>query len=193
MLTSLLIYAFVSSFTPGPNNIMALVFANTYGFKKTVRFCLGVGTGFFILLLVSSFFNVLLQNFIPKIEIFMSIIGAAYLLYLAFIILKSSGSIDDESGGKYNRFTAGVLLQFINPKAILYAVTAIGTFVLPYYSNYITIFLFSVLLAAIGFLSTFSWSLFGSVFKNLLEAYQKPFNIIMALLLVYSAITILIR
>lgn len=106
MLTSLLIYAFVSSFTPAPNNIMALVFANTYGFKRTVRFCLGVGTGFFILLLMSSFFNVLLHNFIPKIETFMSIVGAIYLLYLAYIILKSKIDGDDASGGKYNSFIA---------------------------------------------------------------------------------------
>lgn len=191
MLTSLLIYAFVSSFTPGPNNIMALVFANTYGFKRTVRFCLGVGTGFFILLLLSSFFNVLLHNFIPKIETFMSLVGATYLLYLAYIILKSKSDGDDASGGKYNSFTAGVLLQFINPKGVLYAVTAIGSFVLPYYNTNTELFLYVVTLAIIGFMGTFSWSIFGSVFKKLLATYRTQFNIVMALLLVYSAGTIL--
>lgn len=40
-LLSMLLYAFVSSFTPGPNNIMAMLLANKYGFKKTFRFCLG--------------------------------------------------------------------------------------------------------------------------------------------------------
>lgn len=193
MLTSLLIYAFVSSFTPGPNNIMALVFANTYGFKKTIRFCLGVATGFFILLLFSSFFNVLLHNFIPKIELFMSIVGAAYLVYLAFIILKSTGIQEDASGGKYNSFIAGTLLQFVNPKGILYAVTAIGTFVLPYHSSYTALLSYSILLALIGFLSSMSWSLFGSLFKRVLIRYELQFNIGMAILLVYSAATILLR
>lgn len=192
MFTSLLIYAFVSSFTPGPNNIMALVFANTYGFKRTICFCFGVSVGFFILLLLSSFFNVLLHNFIPKIETFMAIIGAAYLLYLAFIIVKSTGIKEDASGGKYNGFIAGTLLQFVNPKGILYAVTAIGTFVLPYYSTYTALFLFSILLAFIGLLSSMSWSLFGSLFKKVITRYELQFNVIMALLLVYSAITILV-
>lgn len=192
MFTSLLIYAFVSSFTPGPNNIMALVFANTYGFKRTIRFCLGVSVGFFILLLFSSFFNILLHNFIPKIEIFMAIIGATYLLYLAFIIIKSTGIKEDSSGGKYNSFIAGTLLQFINPKGILYAVTAIGTFVLPYYSTYTSLLLFSILLAFIGFLSSMSWSMFGSIFQKVLNRYELQFNIVMALLLVYSAVTILV-
>lgn len=189
---SLLIYAFVSSFTPGPNNIMALVFANTYGFKKTARFCLGVGTGFFILLLMSSFFNLLLHNFIPKIEFFMAIIGAAYLLYLAFIILKSTDNGENSSGGKYNRFLAGVLLQFINPKGILYALTAIGTFVLPYQSTNVSLFFYSFMLAIIGFMGTFSWSIFGSLFKKFIAQYRMPFNIVMALLLVYSAVSILV-
>ncbi len=191
MLTPLLIYAFVSSFTPGPNNIMALVFANTYGFQRTIRFCLGVGTGFFILLLFSSFFNVLLHNFIPKIETFMTIVGSTYLLYLAFIILKSTGSKEDSSGGKYNSFIAGTLLQFINPKGVLYAITVIGTFILPYYSTYTSLFFYSILLAIIGFLGTVSWSIFGSLFKKLLTRYEMQFNIVMALLLVYSATTIL--
>lgn len=191
MMSPLLIYAFVSSFTPGPNNIMALVFANTYGFQRTVRFCLGVGSGFFILLLMSSFFNVLLHNFIPKIETAMAIIGAAYLVYLAFIILKSTGAKDDTTGGKYNSFLAGTLLQFINPKGVLYAITVIGTFVLPYHNTYSSLFAFSVLLAIIGFFGTFSWSIFGSIFKKVLARYEWQFNVVMALLLLYSATTIL--
>lgn len=169
---------------------MALVFANTYGFRRTIRFCLGVGTGFFTLLLASSFFNVLLHNFIPKIEFFMSIVGTVYLLYLAFIILKSKNSNEDSSGGKYNSFTAGVLLQFINPKGILYAVTAVGAFVLPHYRSNVELFLYVIMLAVIGFMGTFSWSLVGSFFKKLLALYRKQFNIVMALLLVYSAATI---
>lgn len=191
-IVSLLIYAFVSSFTPGPNNIMSMLFANKYGFKKTVRFCLGVGTGFFILLLMSSFFNILLHNFIPKIEFAMAIIGAAYMLYLAYIILKSKGDDDDPNGGKYNSFLAGVLLQFVNPKGILYAITAIGTFVIPYQATNSSLLFYSVILGIIGFSGTFSWSIFGSLFKKFLAKYRNPFNIVMALLLVYSAVSILV-
>lgn len=122
----------------------------------------------------------------------MAIIGATYLLYLAFIIIKSTGIKEDSSGGKYNSFIAGTLLQFINPKGILYAVTAIGTFVLPYYSTYTSLLLFSILLAFIGFLSSMSWSMFGSIFQKVLNRYELQFNIVMALLLVYSAVTILV-
>ena len=192
-LLSLLIYAFVASFTPGPNNIMAMLFANKYGFKRTIRFCLGVGTGFFVILLLSSYFNLLLKNFIPKIEFFMAILGAGYMLYLALLIIKSKDSGDDTNGDKYNSFLAGMLLQFVNPKGILYSITAISTFVIPYHTSNSSLFFFSVLLAVIGFIGTFSWNVFGSVFKRFLSKYRSPFNIIMALLLVYSAVSILLN
>jgi len=54
---SMLLYAFISSFTPGPNNIMAMLFANKYGFKQTLRFCLGVGAGFFVIIVMSCFLD----------------------------------------------------------------------------------------------------------------------------------------
>ncbi len=63
---SFLLYVFVTSFTPGPNNIMAMLFANKYGLKKTLKFCVGVGAGFLIVMLLCSYLNLLLKNSIPK-------------------------------------------------------------------------------------------------------------------------------
>lgn len=191
-LFSLLLYAFVSSFTPGPNNIMAMLFANKYGFKKTFRFCLGVGVGFFVILILSAYFNLLLHSVIPKIEFLLKLIGAAYLLYLAIKIVTSKNNSNDSDGGNNNSFFVGVVLQFINPKAILYGITAMSTFVLPYNSSHFSLLLYSLLLAAIAILSTSSWSMFGSIFKEFISKYKSQFNIVMALLLVYSAITIII-
>lgn len=191
-LFSLLLYAFVSSFTPGPNNIMAMLFANKYGFKKTFKFCLGVGVGFLIILILSAYFNLLLHNFLPKIEFIMKLIGAAYMLYLAIKIVTSKNSGNDNDGGNNNSFFVGVVLQFINPKAILYGITAMSTFVLPYNSSHFSLLFYSLLLASIAIMSTSSWSMFGSIFKEFISKYRNQFNLVMALLLVYSAITILI-
>lgn len=191
-LFSLLLYAFVSSFTPGPNNIMAMLFANKYGFKKTFKFCLGVGVGFLIILILSAYFNLLLHNFLPKIEFIMKLIGAAYMLYLAIKIVTSKNSGNDNDGGNNNSFFVGVVLQFINPKAILYGIIAMSTFVLPYNSSHFSLLFYSLLLASIAIMSTSSWSMFGSIFKEFISKYRNQFNLVMALLLVYSAITILI-
>ncbi|CAH0260904.1 Cysteine/O-acetylserine efflux protein [Peribacillus sp. Bi96] len=193
-LFTFLLYVFVTSFTPGPNNIMAMLFANKYGFKKTLKFCLGVGAGFFVIMLLSSYFNLLLKNFIPKIEFFMTILAAIYMLYLATKIIMSSKNKDKgEDGDKNNRFLSGMLLQFVNPKGILYGITAVSTFIIPYHTSNISLLCFSIFLAFVGFLSTMSWSVFGSLFQRFLKKYRSQFNIIMALLLVYSAISILVE
>lgn len=190
-LLSFLLFVFVTSFTPGPNNIMAMLFANKYGLKKTIKFCFGVGAGFFVIMLLCSYFNVLLENFIPKIEFIMTILGAIYMLYLAIKIISSSTKAKDDNDDKNNSFIAGMLLQFINPKGILYGITAISTFILPYHSSNFSLLFFSLFLAFVGFMSTFCWSMFGSVFQTFLSKYRSQFNVIMALLLVYSAISIL--
>jgi len=172
---------------------MAMLFANEYGLKKTIKFCLGVGTGFLIVMLLCSYFNILLENFIPKIEFFMEILGAIYMIYLAIKIFLSKNDNENNNEDRNNSFFMGMILQFINPKGILYGITAIATFILPYHDSNFSIILYSIFLALVGFLGTFSWSLFGSVFQKLLSKYRSQFNLIMALLLVYSAVSIFIR
>ncbi|MFF2753120.1 LysE family transporter [Psychrobacillus sp. NPDC058041] len=192
-IVSFLLYVFVTSFTPGPNNIMAMLFANKFGLKKTIRFCLGVGAGFFVIMLLSSYFNLVLGNFIPKIEFIMTILGAIYMLYLAIKIITSKNNDQNNKGDKNNSFLTGMLLQFINPKGILYGITATSTFILPYYTSNFSLLIFSLFLAFVGFMSTFCWSMFGSIFQKFLSTYRNQFNIIMALLLLYSAISILVK
>lgn len=192
-LLSFLLYVFVTSFTPGPNNIMAMLFANKSGFKKTLRFCLGVGAGFFVIMLLSSYFNLLLKSFIPKIEFAMTILAAMYMVYLAIKIVMSKNQDQNDENDKYNSFYSGMLLQFVNPKGILYGITAISTFILPYHTSNFSLLFFSIFLAFVGFLSTMCWSVFGSLFQMFLTKYRSQFNLIMALLLVYSAISILVE
>ncbi|KAA8756240.1 lysine transporter LysE [Priestia megaterium] len=190
---SFLLYVFVTSFTPGPNNIMAMLFANKYGLKKTLKFCVGVGAGFLIVMLLCSYLNLLLKNFIPKIEFFMTILGAGYMMYLAIKIIRSKGDNENNNEDRNNSFFMGMILQFINPKGILYGITAIATFILPYHNSNFSLLMYSLFLALIGFMSTFCWSLFGSFFQKLLSKYRSQFNVVMALLLMYSAVSILIK
>ncbi|MEK4261163.1 LysE family transporter [Paenibacillus odorifer] len=192
MIVSLFLYAFVASFTPGPNNIMAMTFANQFGLRKTMRFCLGVGTGFFVIILLCCYFNILLINFIPKIESIMAVIGGVYMFYLAFKIITSKHQENDGSGDKHNSFIAGMLLQFINPKGILYGITVTSTFILTSHSSYFSLLSYSIVLALIGFMGTFSWCLCGSLFKKMISKYRSQFNILMGLLLVYCGVSIVI-
>ncbi|MGE7928143.1 LysE family transporter [Lysinibacillus xylanilyticus] len=193
-LFSFLVFVIITSFTPGPNNIMAMTFANKHGLTNTLQFCIGVGVGFFTITGLSSLFNVVLTNIMPMIEFPLTILGVGYMLFLALKILTSKeNNSDKEEENNRSLFFVGVLLQFVNPKGILFGITVVATYILPYYSSYISYFLFSLFLGLVGILSTFSWALFGSVFQKILLQYRRSFNIVMALLLVYSAISILVH
>lgn len=192
-------YVFVVTFTPGPNNIMAMANAGKYGFKKSLKFNIGVFLGFVAIMLLSSYFNLLFFNLLPKIKIFMQVLGSGFMLYLAYNImhtkegkaLEKNNEIPAEGKNeKINLFFTGFTLQFINPKVIIYAITVTSNFIIPYYKLNIELFLFALFLSFISLLSTTSWALFGSLFNRFLSEYEKQFNILMGLLLVYSAISI---
>ena len=190
---SFLIYVFVTSFTPGPNNIMAMLFANRSGMRKTIKFCLGVGAGFFVIMILCSYFNLMLKNFIPRIENIMSFVGAIYMLYLAYKTIRSQSKEQNGENDKNNTFMAGMLLQFINPKAILYGITVLSAFIIPNYTSKLSLLAFALFLAFIGFSSTVLWSTFGSLFQRFLSRYRGQFNVVMALLLLYTAFAILVQ
>ena len=183
-------YVFITSFTPGPNNIMAMTNATHHGFKKSLAFNTGVAVGFFTILILSNLFAVTLYIYLPTFKGIVTCIGAAYILWLAYKTLKSKPISSKNEISRPTGFRSGVLLQFVNPKAILYSITTVSTFIIPYYENKIVLIIFSICLAFVSFLSTSSWALFGSLFQRFMANYYKPINVVMALLLAYCAISL---
>lgn len=100
---------------------------------------------------------------------------------------------ENDNNGDQNSFITGMLLQFVNPKAILYGITIVSTFILPYHTSNLSLIGYSFFLAVIGFMGTISWSVFGSVFQRFLSKYRNQFQVVMALLLVFTAISILVH
>ena len=188
-LFSFISYVFVVTFTPGPNNIMSMINATQYGYKKTLRFMLGVFTGFFVLMVVSSFSNLFLFEYVPKIKPYMKAVGGLYMLYLAGNILKPKKKSED-TVNRTATFQTGLLLQLVNVKVILYCLTVVSTFIVPNFQSKIILIGFSLFLALTAFVSVNCWALFGSFFNKYISKYEKTFNIVMALLLIYSALMI---
>ena len=92
---SFLTYAVVTAITPGPNNIMSMSNGSRKGFKGALPFNFGIGVGFSIVMLLCTAFCSMLSSLIPKIKMPMLIIGAAYMLYLAWETFRSSDSIEE--------------------------------------------------------------------------------------------------
>ncbi|MEA4961030.1 LysE family transporter [Lutispora sp.] len=187
-IAAFLSYVLVTTFTPGPNTIMSMSNASRYGFKKSIRFITGIICGFFIIFVLSSIFSIALYRLIPSVKSAMTVIGAAYIMWLAWKTYKSKPHSIDENTKSTNTFMAGLLLQFVNIKLILYAITTVSTFIVPYYKSPLVLISFCALLTFIGFLANCSWALFGAVFQKFLAKNDRVVNAVMALLLVYCAI-----
>ncbi|WP_411345037.1 LysE family translocator [Paenibacillus sp. WLX1005] len=170
-------FILIASFTPGPNNIMAMAYANRYGLRKTIPFCLGVGTGFSLLLMMCSVANLLLVQWIPFIRLPLTVLGVVYMLYLAYQMVADSGETSTTQSNRQPRlFWTGLWIQFLNPKGILFSLSVVSTFILPYYSSLIHYIGFAVLLGAVGVCSSFSWSLGGALFQTWLQRHRRLFN-----------------
>lgn len=184
-------YAIVTAITPGPNNIMSMSNAGRLGFKKSFPFNLGIWAGFSIVMLVCTFFCNMMSEVIPKIKTPMLVIGACYMLWLAWKTLKSPAVIEEKHSK--SSFLSGAVLQFVNPKIYIYCIVSMEAYILPFYQGeLIPLVFFAFLLAFIGFAFTLCWSLFGSFFKLIFSKYARATNIIMAVLLVYCAISLFI-
>lgn len=192
-LSAFLSYVIAVTFSPGPNNLMSMISSSKSGYRKTLPFIMGVTTGFFFLVMVSTYFNRGLFALVPQFQIGMKILGSLYMSYLALKIMGIDviGILSRKKTTKNFQvlygFKAGMILQFINPKAILYALTVVSAYVVPYYSTHTHYLLFSIFLAFMAFLSNTTWALFGQFLNRFISKYEKQFNSVMAFLLLYSA------
>ena len=185
-------FVLITTFTPGPNNLSCASMSINFGIKKTMNYIYGIVTGFFLLLLLCGFFSNLLFTAIPSVEPIMRWIGAAYILYLAYGTFRVSFSLQEKSEQYLWGFYKGVLLQFLNPKAIIYGLTLYSVFLNPLIGNPTYIILFSLGFALVGLCAVLIWAAFGAIINQYLHHLKLRIilNSILSLLLAYTAVKI---
>lgn len=186
-----ILYVVATVYTPGPNTILSMVNARQYGFKNSLPFYLGIFTGFTVVMFGCGYFNLFLFTIMPKIEKFIRIIGALYMLYLAYSVAFGRKKGTNVFGNGTNTYISGLSMQFLNPKVIILGITVMGTFIIPYYKSGVALILFSLLLSLIALSANLCWGIFGSLLQNFIKRYDRQFNFVMGLLLIYCAASIL--
>ncbi|MCM3674675.1 LysE family transporter [Peribacillus simplex] len=182
-------YVMITSITPGPSNILLMNEARRFGFFGSWKFTSGILAGFAVLGIMSGVFTTSLYNWIPIVEPYFKIAGAAYLLYLAWQISIPKGS-KKESRDVQSSFLSGFVLQIINVKSILFYLTVLSAFILPFNESLKFVAIYLALTIFLGWMALLLWSGFGSLFKDFFAKHDKSFRLIMCLLLIYSAGTI---
>lgn len=117
-----LTFVIVTTFTLGPNNISSSSMGILYGYKQSLRYIAGIVVGFFFIMLIAGIISQTLYAIFPSLETIMRLVGATYILWLAYKTLKSSYQFDDTSTPVLG-FINGLMLQALNPKAWIYALT----------------------------------------------------------------------
>ena len=184
---ALLMFSFVSSITPGPNNIMLFASGVNFGFRRTIPHALGISFGFAVLLMaVGVGLGVVLER-IPIVFLLLKIAGGLYMLYLAWRIAASGPVGDAERSGRPMSFLEAALFQWVNPKAWVMAVVAMATYTQE--GNYILNV--AIVVFAFAFLNLPSvtvWAAFGVALRSFLQdpLRLRIFNYLMAFALVAS-------
>lgn len=186
---SFLLYAFSTAITPGPNNLMTLNTVSRFGLKRSFRMLAGIITGIMIILSGTATLSFLLSRFIPQLTIIAKYLGALYIIYLSYKIFTSK-PISADQPVEEPKFIKGMILQFLNVKIILYAITSLNSFVLPYTSDLIQIVLYALLLTSISIVSLMAWSVLGVLMTDLMKKHYRLINTILALILLESVFSL---
>lgn len=191
-LASLTLFAFASSITPGPNNLMLMASGVNFGLRRTLPHMLGIGAGFAVLLLVvgTSLVGVFDKN--ATVRLAFQVACATYMLWLAYQIA-TTGPIDGQANNRRPiTFLQAAAFQWVNPKAWAMAVTATSLYA---DENSVPSVLFvAMIFVMINVPTVASWAYLGEYMARHLEkpGRLRVFNGCMALLLLASLVPLFI-
>ena len=188
-LLALSIFAFVTSVTPGPNNMMLLASGVNFGIRRTIPHMLGIAAGFTAMLLVVGLGLGAIVTAVPAVLVVLKVASAAYMLWLAWR-LATSGSFGTGAGpARPMRFVEAAGFQWINPKAWAMALTATSVYTQPD-AFYLSVVIVALVFGAINLPSVGIWAGFGVGLRGFLAvpARLRVFNVAMAVLLALSVV-----
>ena len=181
---ALLVYSFVTSVTPGPNNLMLLASGVNFGIVRTIPHILGIGSGFMTLLLAVGFGLGAVLTAFPVLHLALKVAGGAYLLYLAYRTAMSRSLKDGEAKARPMTFLEAAAFQWVNPKAWVMALTSMALYTNPE-RPFLSVVIISLVFGVLNIPTVAIWAGFGTALRGFLSdpARLKWFNIAMGLLL----------
>ncbi|MBB5862755.1 LysE family translocator [Xanthomonas sp. 3058] len=185
-------FALVCSISPGPVNLVALSTGATAGARAGHTHVIGATVGFVALLLV---IGLGLQHVLvrwPLLGGALQLAGVAFLLYMAWRLVRDDGVIDTAKPRQSTSFWTGAAMQWLNPKAWLAATSGVAL-----YATQGTTQLagFAAVYALICYPSLACWLLAGTVLRRHVHTPHqlRRLNRLLAGMLVLSAVYLLLE
>jgi threonine/homoserine/homoserine lactone efflux protein len=187
--TALLVLATAMSFSPGPNTTLSTALGANGGLPRAMRFVIAVPVGWTLLLALCAAGIGALVVAVPSLRWIIKSLGIVYLLWLAW---KLSGSAAlGQANGEQLRvgFKQGVMLQFLNIKAWLLALTLVAGWIAGQPDALRRFAIVAPVMLVYAFTSNFVYALAGALLRNWLAQGRRLlwFNRAMAAVLVLTA------
>lgn len=185
------VFCFVSSVTPGPNNLMLMASGANFGVRRTIPHWLGIGIGFTVMILLVGLGLIGLFQAYPVIYTLLKILSVVFLIYLAWKIANAAPPQEAQVEGTPITFIQAAAFQWVNPKAWAMALTAVTVYS-PSQSA-VAIAITAMIFGIINLPSCGLWIFIGMQISRWLTNPRKMriFNICMAILLLLSLYPIL--
>ena len=191
LIPSFLIYCFVGGITPGPANLCSLGAALRYGRGPALRQWRGLFCGFFLDAMGAVALTWLLGAALNDYVGMLSWVGAAYLLWMAWHMVRSSGADPDRDPAAPS-FRNGLLVQLTNVKVIIFCLTALSGYVLPYSRSLWALLPVGLFLPFTGPVCNLAWLFAGASLQRLFASHCRAVDLVMALSLAVCAVSLVL-
>lgn len=192
LIPSFLFLCFVNMITPGPANFSSLSAALNYGRANALRQWRGLLAGSAVICAVSVVTIYFIGNVIGDYVRYLSYIGAAYMLWLAYKTATSKEISSDDAPTKNCNFLTGFLLQMANVKVIVFYMTILATYVLPYSRSFFSLLIVGIFLTFTGPSCNLIWLFMGSKLRSAFQKHRRPLNLALGAALALSAVSLLV-
>ncbi|WP_207100898.1 LysE family translocator [Paracoccus shandongensis] len=191
LLTALLGFAFVTTVTPGPNNLMLMASGANFGFRRSVPHMLGISGGVSAMAFLVGMGLMAVFEAAPMLGIALQVVSVVYLLWLAYKIATAAPLKDQAANARPMSMIQAAAFQWVNPKAWAMCLSAVTL-----YAPDRTVLSVAVVAGAFAVVSMPAislWAWLGTVIRQWLSnpTRLRVFNGLMAFLLVASLYPIL--
>lgn len=191
--SALLLLATAMSFSPGPNTTLSTALAANHGLRRSLRFVVAVPVGWTLLLILCALGAGALVTSVPALRWGIKAVGIGYLLWLAWKLSASQQLAQARPSQLQVGFVQGVLLQFVNIKAWLLALTIVAGWVAGQVDFTGRMLVVLPVMAFYALSSNLLYACIGAVLRQWLARGQRLlwFNRGMAVLLIATAMWML--
>ena len=171
--TALFVFCTAMSFSPGPNTTLATALAANGGLRRALPFCLAVPCGWALMMVATGLGLGALITGVPVLRLGVKVVGVGYMLWLAWKLASTTQLASADARRLDINFLQGALLQFVNIKAWMLALTLAAGWVATGTNTGERLAIICLTMTGFAFASNFTYALVGSLLRNWLAQGQR--------------------